>query len=401
MQSATPPEIVCNICEEYWKDLILGLQEKLNLGQIELLYEAGLSKDYHVSDWVNGKRIPTQTKKIKILNLAKQLGFSYSDLISFGKRVRQSIKVNGKWVSINKAHRLLGFNGEVLINKNNQIFLNTLCLFPREYQGKSIFYLERGSNLTIFYPAKRSTRPTPLILPKYIKLNKNFLVSWGIYIGEGSRNRHPKVTNSEPDIINQAILFFNLLGIDTSRLSAWIQLHERSIESFERVNNYWVSQTYLSEMNIRTIRIKKSCGWAKVKPFGTLHLEANSILLQLFIENLIRSTSKVMKALSNEQITYFLKGLFAAEGSVGLAKTGSVNEINFTSTRKEERTLVKLLLTKLDISSHEYDDRFEIRIFGFNNLKKLKDADIFEYHPERKSKLENGFDKLNFRLKVI
>jgi hypothetical protein len=173
------------------------------------------------------------------------------------------------------------------------------------------------------------------------------------------------------------------------------------MESFKNVRNYWLSQTYLKEANIREIRIKKSSGKAPVEPFGVLHLEVHSILLQLFIENLIKLTPTIIKKLPAKEITSFLRGLFAAEGSVGLAKTGSVNEINFTSTREDERELVKFILEKLEITSHDSKKRYALRIFGFDNFKRLANIDIFEYHPERRLKFKKGFDRLKASLKIV
>ncbi len=64
------------IKDEDWKDLILGLQEKLNLEQFELLKRTGLKKDFHISEWINGKRIPITHKKFKFLKLIKKLEYN-------------------------------------------------------------------------------------------------------------------------------------------------------------------------------------------------------------------------------------------------------------------------------------------------------------------------------------
>jgi len=273
--------------------------------------------------------------------------------------------------------------------------------FPPQKGKNLIKFVDTGQKVILFYDEKRSTRPTPLALPKFLKIDESFLVGLGIYLGEGSRNRHPKVTNSEPLIINQAIKFFDLFGIERNRLKAWIQLHERSTASLNEVRGYWLSNTYLKPKNILYVRNKKSSGNASVKKFGVLHLEVNSILLQLLIEGLINQVGSIVKNLSKKKIVPFLKGFFAAEGSVGIAKTGSVNEINFTSTRANEREMIKKLLNKIGIVTHNYNRRFEVRVFGFNNIKKLVHMKIFQYHPDRDIKLNQGFVKLQSSLKVL
>lgn len=383
------------IADADWRDFLLGLQEKLNLEQAELMKSSGLKNDFHVSEWISGKRIPVIDKKSKFVELCKKSGFKPVEIINFGKFVREGIKLNNKWVSVRGASTLENIDDSILMDKSGKVCLNVLRFFPLQKGNNLIKFLENGDDVIIFYDEKRSTRPIPLVLPKFLEIDKTFLTGLGIYIGEGSRNRHPKVTNSEPAIINQAIKFFDLFGIDRLNMKAWIQLHERSPFSFEDAKLYWINNTYLKFENITSIRIKDSIGFAPVSPFGVIHLEVHSILLQLFINNLVNLTPQLIGKLSKENIAYFLKGLFAAEGSVGLSKSGSVNEISYTSTRKDERMLVKSLLEEQGIEVHNNDKRFALRIHGFRNLKRLTEMDIFEYHPERSLKLKQGFSQLN------
>lgn len=114
-----------------WKDFILGLQEKLNLEQLELLDQAGLKRDFHVSEWISGKRIPINDKKFKFLGLAVKSGFKPKNLVKFGKDVRQSILYNGKWISTKNAKTLENAKGNVL-TKDRDIYLNVLRFSPTE-----------------------------------------------------------------------------------------------------------------------------------------------------------------------------------------------------------------------------------------------------------------------------
>jgi|GEM_PF-3110714 len=389
-----------NIKNEEWKDLILGLQEKLSLEQLQLLNVAGLEKDFHVSEWISGKRIPVLYKKFKLMELVKKLKFSPYDLINFGKEKRHSIKFSNQWLCVEGALKLEEISEEIFITKNGKSYLNSVCLFPK-YKGKNpLKFLADENKIIVFYDEKRSTRPQPLILPKYLELNEDFLVGLGIYLGEGSRNRKPKVTNSEPLVINQAIKFFELFGIGSSKLKAWIQLHERSPKTFEEVRVFWLRNTNLEEGNLTKIRIKKSSGNSSVKPYGVIHLEASFILLQLLIENLIELTPLLMKETSKSQIVHFLRGAFAAEGSVELAKSGSLREVRYTSTREDERQMIRDLLERLGICVHEYKKGFELRVHGFKNLKTLLEIEIFKYHPIRNDKMLKGFRNLESSIRI-
>lgn len=390
-----------SIKETEWKNFILGLQEKLNLEQLELLDRVGLKPDFHVSEWISGKRIPVNDKKLKFLELALKLGYNIKDLIEFGRYIRKSLFYNNKWIFIGNAKTLEDIKAEILISKKDGNYLNILKFFPLKRGKNLIKFIKKREKIMIFYDEKRNTRPTPLFLPKLLRIDKDFLVGLGIYLGEGSRNRHPKVTNAEPKIINCAIKFFDLFGIDRTRLKVWIQLHERSNASINAVKDYWLKNTYLKPENIRNVRIKKSLGSAPVEKFGVVHLEVNSILLQLLIERLINKTPSILRELPFQEITFFLKGLFAAEGSVGFGKSGSINEINFTSVRANEREIVKKLLNKLNIVTHDDNRGFRIRVFGFDNIQKFVDMGIFQYHPGREEKLNKGFSRLTSSLKII
>lgn len=379
---------------ENWKNIILGLQEKLNMEQFQLLSKLGLNRDFHVSEWISGKRIPIYSKKFKIIEFVKKNNFKALDLIKFGMRCRQSIKADGKWISVKDTLKSNCLDEDFVIHKDGKKYLNPIFLFPK-YKGKNIIkFSYYGEKIIVFYDEKSSTRPVPLILPRYLELNEIFLVGLGIYLGEGARNRKPKVTNSEPLVISKSIEFFKILGIDRPKLRAWIQLHERSDKTFEEARSFWLRNTLLQKENITKIRVKKSSGNAKVKPFGVLHLEANFILLQLLIRKIIGFIPVIIKNVSREHVVSFLQGAFAAEGSVGLAKSGTLREIRYTSTRNGERRFIKNLLEKLGLVVHDYKEDFDLRIFGFDNLRKLVEIDIFRYHPIRKKKLLVGFRKL-------
>lgn len=387
-------EEIKKIKAQDWKNLIRGLQEKLNLEQFELLSRIGLKNDFHVSEWISGKRIPVLKKKFKIIELAKSLRIETPDLILSGTNLRNSIKFNNSWISVKDARNINDSDGNLLVLKKGEVLLKTLNLFPKYYNKNPIKFINKDGKILVFYDEKISTRPQPLMLPECLKLDDTFLVGLGIYLGEGSRNRKPKVTNSEPVVINQAIRFFELFSIHRKRLRAWIQLHERSVKNFNEVREFWIRSTDLKEENITGIIIKKSSGNSKVKQYGVLHLEASFILLQLLIQGLMEEVFTIVTKISRNQTIPFLQGAFAAEGSVEAAKSGSVRTVSYTSTRSDERGLIKNLLEKLGIVVHEYKKGFSLRIHGFENLRRLVEIEIFKYHPIRNEKLTVGFRKL-------
>ena len=76
-------EIIKNVGKKEWKDFILGLQEKLNLEQFELLDKAGLKRDFHVSEWISGKRIPNHFQRFRFAGLCLKHFFKTIEMIMF------------------------------------------------------------------------------------------------------------------------------------------------------------------------------------------------------------------------------------------------------------------------------------------------------------------------------
>jgi hypothetical protein len=387
-------KVISKIKEEDWQYLLLGLQEKFDITQYDLLSKVGIKVSPKISLWINGKNTPLYNSKIKFLEFILHKHLNIKRLIKFGKRVRSSIKFKNKWISVKDALTKNDFKNKLIIKKKNELYLNTPQLFPSSKDDKTIYFKPYKNRLLIFYHEKRSTRPHPLFIPRSLRLDEDFLVGLGIYLAEGARNRKSKVTNSEPKIINQAIKFFKLIGVDKHELKGWIQLHERSEKSKEEARIFWIKNTDLEKNNITTVSIKKSTGNAKVKQYGTLHLESTFILPELLVNNLLKFIPKILKNLSQQQSIWFLQGAYAGEGSVNITKTGSLNMIRYTSTNVLERGLIRDSLKNLGANVHESFKRYDLSVMGYKNLEKLIFLDIFRYHPLRKKKLINGFKKL-------
>lgn len=377
-----------------WKDLLLGLQNKLGVTQQEVLDEVGLKRTSEVSFWISGKCLPSKKTRFKFIGFIKKNKFDIEDLIKFGKKVRTSIKFNDNWVSIDKSAEHNHFNKNLILNICGQKYLNTPMLFPKIRNEEPLKFILKARKIIVFYRGKYHHSLEPYLISKYLKIDKVLLVGLGIYLAEGARNRKPKITNSEPMIINQAIRLFELLGVRKGRLKAWIQLHERSTKSFNVVRKFWLKNSNLSEKNITSIRIKKSTGNGKVKEYGTIHLESSFVLSQLLIKKLLILVPDILRQLPQEQIIYFLQGAFAGEGSVNIAKSGSVNMIRYTSTNKIERDMIKKLLEKLGFKVYENEKKYDLTITGFFDIGKALDLNLFKYHPLRRERLVNGFHKL-------
>jgi hypothetical protein len=115
------------------------------------------------------------------------------------------------------------------------------------------------------------------------------------------------------------------------------------------------------------------------------------MLARPMIDTLLKNANLIAHSISNGP-TFLLQGLYAAEGSVDLRKSGSLREIKFTSLRAEDRLLVINLLLEKEILSHENATRGEVRIFGYENFKRMREVDIFKFHSRRRNKMNLGIN---------
>jgi predicted transcriptional regulator len=387
-------DVLWKVDDREWDKFVLGLIYKLNLSQTSLSILLGF-KTYNpiISGWTRGTSNPNRHMKFKLVELAKIHRLNLQELITCGRFVQNSISfpTGGRLANTNASPKE-GINEDLVFNKNRNFFINSCMLFPNDINGKSVKIIKLANKIIVFYKNDSRSQPTPLIMPRQIAVDETFLVGLGIYLAEGSRDRSPKVTNSEPSVINQSIKFFNTLRIH--KFKAWIQLHERSSKSFIQAKKFWMCNIHPNDVQITKVRLKKSEGSAKVKEYGVLHLEVYSVLLKHLINNLIQKTPYLVEELPNYLTVHFLQGEFAGEGSVDIYKK-SLRSVKFTSTNFNERRLVKRLLERLGIAVHEDEKRFDLRIHGFDNLNRLIQLDIFKFHKSRKEKLELGFKHLS------
>jgi len=388
-------KIIEDIKEEDWKPLVLGLKVSSKLTDHKLIKLISKKRLSNSVGWISGSHKMSYQNKVKFIEYILRKNLSTKKLIKKGKIYYRGIQIRNEIISINKYFNKDDFKGNLIFKEKDNYYIHTPLLFPKYYNKNLIRFIPHKNKLIIYYYNKRNSKLSPLILPEYIDLNKAFMVGFGIYLAEGSKNRHPKITNSEPKIINQAISFFNNIGIRKHRLKAWIQLHERSQKNKKEVMKFWIEKTFLNKDNITTFYIKKSSGNAKVKQYGVLHLETTFFLSQLLIKGLLSNINKILLKTGNRQKIWFLRGAFAGDGSVGTTKKGSLNMIRYTSTIKEERQLISNLLSNFNIKSRDSEKHYDVGISSYENLKKCVLLDIFKYHLDRKQKIENGFSLLN------
>ncbi|MFQ6129719.1 MAG: LAGLIDADG family homing endonuclease [Candidatus Hadarchaeaceae archaeon] len=89
---------------------------------------------------------------------------------------------------------------------------------------------------------------------------------------------------------------------------------------------------------------------------------------------------------------YLLRGLFAAEGSVLLKKSGVLHHITFSSKDDELIQLLEQCLRLLGVKPSKYMlDGMNLQIYSLPNFRRIRDFGIHTLHPEKRAKFELGF----------
>jgi DNA-binding XRE family transcriptional regulator len=382
-----------------WSDLLRGILFDLKMRQLDLSKKLKVNQSL-ISSWIKENSKPKLKYKIRLLSLIKTTNQPIERLVELGRKVKNSILVEGRLVDKRDSVKRSEINEELFVVKDNKTFINTPLLFPYNFHGNELKFVFKKDSIIVFWENKNK-EPHPLVLPRLIEINDTLLIGLGIWIAEGTKTkRKPKVTNSEPTIMKQAIKFFEHIGIDRLKLNGWIQIHERSPLSHEKEKliNFWSTKLGLQKQQIKNVFIKadKSTSIKKVpvKQFGTFHLECNLIISRLLIDGLLSSIEQILKAKPNSEL-FLLKGIFCGEGWCGLAKTGSINQVTITFKDNKWRKLTLKMLSKIGINSKENEKKYKISIYGWKNFKRLVKLDVFEFNPDMKTRLEMGFNILN------
>ena len=97
----------------------------------------------------------------------------------------------------------------------------------------------------------------------------------------------------------------------------------------------------------------------------------------------------------------YLRGLFAAEGSVSIRKnSGIIRYVKISASSEERRLFIRRCLRKIGIIpvKDELTKGSEaVKVGGFHNYQKLEEFNILKLHPEKQQKFIKGLGNYKFR----
>lgn len=255
------------------------------------------------------------------------------------------------------------------------------------------------------------------ILPRFIPLDDVTLIALGLLEAEmeTSQKRANMVsfTNSEPNLVNYIIRFFERLGIKTLDWHWYITFNFKlmSYESVETTRlreklaeEYWLANTPISPL-MKTRKYFQYTGNKKcinmrdnTVRWGSLRIACFDTILRAVIINLLKNIKTLLLKTNDENIIkYYMQGIFAGECDVKRTQSGSVDSVRIGCMDTFNKNLYKKCLKKLRIRVSK-DDSNSVYINNKENFYKVYKLGLISLHPVRYKKFLIGllkFKKFN------
>ncbi|MBR9682317.1 MAG: hypothetical protein GOV02_01455 [Candidatus Aenigmarchaeota archaeon] len=227
----------------------------------------------------------------------------------------------------------------------------------------------------------------PIILPRIIDINENFMEGFAMFIGDGCVSKKSNIVfiNSDKNLIKFFIKWLiNHFKVDSSKIIVTI-VTRPELDYTEYLNILKNANILENKINIIYDKnnIKKPCLkiYYPMVVFRKLFLNLKSIMKQKALRS-----DKLMRS--------YLRGIFSAEGSVRFNLPHK--EVYIEMKDKNEIEFICKLLDEIGINYRKYNTSrksrnfFKIYIAKINDLTKLSSMRIFGHNLKRQKILDNG-----------
>jgi plasmid maintenance system antidote protein VapI len=256
------------------------------------------------------------------------------------------------------------------------------------FVNKSLIEKVEENNLIKIHYYGKSPRntPKPMILPKQINIDEEFVENIGMYIGDGTlspKRKQTEFTTIDIDMAKKYLRFlrktFNLAIDDMTFIVKYRRGRKREVKK------KWANILEIPEKKI--IAKKEN----KYKIQENMAIIVNSIIFTFLFKKIIEKLLPIIK--ENPKLRKaFLRGEFASDGKFVIEKdikTYYISEITFCFNYKKELWLKNYLISclKLEGMSKINTNRPGfIRITGWDNYFKLWQMRIFDCCQRKKNK---------------
>jgi len=220
---------------------------------------------------------------------------------------------------------------------------------------------------------------------RFVSLDELFLEGLGLWRGEGGRKKGIYFGNSDALLLRRFLEFVEQrIGLPREKFNVTINAPDLS-NSEEAVKDKWAKELSLPIKNFTRICIDPRI----TKEYAQVYF--NSIILAELMGKFYEYSKPVISS-QPELCVHFLRGLFAAEGSVLLKKSGVLHHITFSTKDSELVQLLEQCLRLVGVKPGKYMiDGMNLQIYGLSNFRRVRELGIHTLHPEKRAKFEQGF----------
>lgn len=275
--------------------------------------------------------------------------------------------------------------------------MNLINFIPKKIGKKEIIVTKLKDKIVI--NARGTGSPKQLNLNKEIEINDFLFEVIGLYFGDGlntrnhTGNRRVAFANSNYELHLHWLKFLDLFGIKKEELFVQFSVGKNVSENKENILKYWNNITGIPKENFANISNYKR----KTNDYGVLSIEFNSIIFRKIFDNIFDYS--ILEISKNENyISPFIKGLFAAEGSI-VPRNNSIVNLSISITDYERREFVKNLLRKIGIKiSYMNKSPDEVVINNYFNFKMVKELDLTTLHPDKHELFIKLFENMKYNI---
>ncbi|MEW6222921.1 MAG: LAGLIDADG family homing endonuclease [Candidatus Hadarchaeota archaeon] len=252
--------------------------------------------------------------------------------------------------------------------------------------GRDVDVVFDSAKVTMFVPAsnkwgggKESKKVT---VNRFIPVDDLFMEGLGLWRGEGGKKKGIYFGNS--DVLLRKFLDFceQRLGLQRTNFKVTLNVPKQKDEETVKL---WSAKLHVPQDNFTKICVDSRTN------FEYAQVYFNSIILADLM-NCIYLHLKPVVSKSPEACVPFLRGLFAAEGSVLLKQSGVLHHITFSSKDDELIQLLCESLRLVGVNPGKYmENGMNLQIYGRRNFERIRELGIHTLHPSKREKFERGF----------
>ncbi len=272
--------------------------------------------------------------------------------------------------------------------------IDVIKVAKEAFKDKELIIEDFGKDrVRINYLAKRGNyNRKPFIFSKEILIDEGFIEGMALFLGDGDyhrkEKRHTSFASRDKDITKHFLGF----------LRGYFCIREKDLTiliTYKRGNSE-LSKEWSNYLGVKKDKIKTMFSIRSREE--ACHIQVNGAVFRIFFEAMIKETLSRDWINEDKLRRAFLRGMFAAEGCIGIQYNDGkhyINQIEFCISTEEEE-LRNLICKSLDLEEINYrvyiyqkKHSLTIIISDWNNYFKLWRINIFDICKRKKDKFVN------------